>query len=415
MNVLVVGSGGREHSIVKKLVESNQVANIYVAPGNGGMNADATCVPINETEIDDLVAFAKESAIDWTIVGPEVPLMNGIVDAFQIAGLKAFGPTKEAAIIEGSKDFAKSFMKRHHIPTANYETFTDCDKAKAYIKENGAPIVIKADGLAAGKGVFVATTVEQAIEAVESMLLDNQFGGAGNRVVIEEFLDGEEFTLMAFVNGENVYPLLSARDHKRAFDNDKGPNTGGMGAFAPVPDLDQSVIRYTVEHILEKAAKGMVLEGRPFTGILYGGIIETSSGPKVIEFNARFGDPETQVVLPLLENDFIQVIEDVSKGKDPKLNWKEGYAIGAVVASKGYPGKYAKQVPLPYFVENDESYVVHAGTKVENNGTYQAIGGRVLLVGSVQQTIEQAHQAVYNFLRPFEQTNDFFFRSDIGK
>ncbi|MFB1050585.1 phosphoribosylamine--glycine ligase [Paraliobacillus sp. JSM ZJ581] len=415
MNVLVVGSGGREHSIVKKLGESNQVSNIYVAPGNGGMAAEATCVNIRETEIKELVTFAKETQIAWTIVGPEVPLMDGIVDAFQLAGLRIFGPTEKAAMIEGSKDFSKAFMARHDIPTANYATFTDCDEAKAYIKANGAPIVIKADGLAAGKGVVVATTVEQAFEAVESMLLANKFGGAGNRVVIEAFLEGKEFTLMAFVNGENVYPLLPARDHKRAYDNDEGPNTGGMGAYAPVPDLDQSIITYAKEHILHKAAEGMVLEGRPFTGILYAGLIETASGPKVIEFNARLGDPETQVVLPLLENDLIQVIEDVMCGKDPELSWKEGYAIGTVVASKGYPESYAKLVPLPVFEENDESYVVHAGTKVERDSTYRSIGGRVLLVGSVQPTIEQAHQSVYTFLKQFEQTNDFFFRRDIGK
>lgn len=415
MKVLVVGSGGREHSIVKKLVESNRVSNIYAAPGNGGIAAEATCVDIRETEIDKLVTFARDMQIDWTIVGPEVPLIEGIVDAFQLANLRIFGPTKKAAIIEGSKDFAKAFMRRHQIPTANYATFTDCDQAKAYIQKNGAPIVIKADGLAAGKGVVVATTVEQAIEAVESMLLDNRFGGAGSRVVIEEFLEGKEFTLMAFVNGSKVYPLLPARDHKRAYDDDQGPNTGGMGAYAPVPDLDQSVIREVEENILQKAAEGMVQEDRPFTGILYAGIIETIDGPKVIEFNARLGDPETQVVLPLLENDLIQVIEDVMNEKDPVLNWKEGYAIGAVVASKGYPGTYEKQIPLPSFIENAESYVVHAGTILAENNTYQAIGGRVLLVGAVEETIEKAHQSVYHFLKQFEQTNDFFFRRDIGR
>ena len=414
MKVFVIGSGGREHSIVQKLKQSKQALDIFVAPGNGGITSQATCVAISDDDIEGLVAFAKDKQIDWTIVGPEVPLTAGVVDAFQKEGLKIFGPSKAAALIEGSKDFAKAFMEKYQIPTAAYQTFSEVEAAKAYLKEKGAPIVVKADGLAAGKGVVVATTLEQAIEAVESMLIDNRFGDAGSRVVIEEFLDGKEFSLMAFVNGENVYPMLPARDHKRAYDNDEGLNTGGMGAFAPVPDLDQTTITYAVEHILKPTAKGMIVEGRPFTGILYGGLIETAEGPKVIEFNARLGDPETQVVLPLLENDLMQVIEDVTSGNDPKLSWKKGYAIGTVVASKGYPGSYAKEVPLPQLHDDPDCYVVHAGTKVTPDGQFQAIGGRVLLAGSVQETIEKAHKAVYRYLKQFNQTDDFFYRSDIG-
>ncbi|GGM29127.1 phosphoribosylamine--glycine ligase [Paraliobacillus quinghaiensis] len=414
MKVFVIGSGGREHSIVQKLKQSKQALDIFVAPGNGGITTQATCVAISDDDIEGLVAFAKEKQIDWTIVGPEVPLTAGVVDAFQKEGLRIFGPSKAAALIEGSKDFAKAFMEKYQIPTAAYRTFTEVEAAKAYLKEKGAPIVVKADGLAAGKGVVVATTLEQAIEAVESMLTANRFGDAGSRVVIEEFLDGKEFSLMAFVNGENVYPMLPARDHKRAYDNDEGPNTGGMGAFAPVPDLDQATITYAVEHILKPTAKGMIAEGRSFTGILYGGLIETKEGPKVIEFNARLGDPETQVVLPLLENDLMQVIEDVTSSNDPKLTWKKGYAIGTVVASKGYPGAYAQEVPLPELHNDPDCFVVHAGTKVTPGDQFQAIGGRVLLVGSAQETMEKAHEAVYRCLKQLDQTDDFFYRSDIG-
>ncbi len=398
MKVLVIGSGGREHSIVQKLLQSDQVSDIYVAPGNGGIATQATCVAIQQDDIAGLIRFAKQEQMEWTIVGPEIPLNAGVVDAFNKEGLNIFGPSQAAALLEGSKDFAKGFMKKYEIPTAAYQTFTEIEAAKAYLIEKGAPIVIKADGLAAGKGVVVATTLEQAMQAVESMLLDNCFGSAGSRVVIEEFLAGKEFSLMAFVHGENVYPLLPARDHKRAYDNDQGPNTGGMGAFAPVPDLDPAIVTYAIEHILKPTAKGMIAEGRSFTGILYGGLIETAAGPKVIEFNARLGDPETQVVLPLLENDLIQVIDDVMKGNDPKLRWKQGYAIGTVLASKGYPGIYSKEAVLPPLPASESCYVVHAGTKAMENGSFQAIGGRVLLVGSVQQTMRQASEAVYMYV-----------------
>ncbi|GAA5417438.1 phosphoribosylamine--glycine ligase [Paraliobacillus ryukyuensis] len=416
MKVLVVGSGGREHSIIKKLAQSELVNSIYAAPGNGGIAEDATCVPMKDDAIDELVAFAQEAAIDWTIVGPEVPLTKGIVDAFQEAELNIFGPNQKAAIIEGSKDFAKAFMHRHQIPTATYVTFTDVTQAKAYIYEKGAPIVIKADGLAAGKGVVVAETTEQAIEAVEHMLIDNKFGAAGAQVVIESFLAGKEFSLMAFVNGENVYPLVPARDHKRAFDQDEGPNTGGMGAFAPVPDLPQHVIDTAIETILKPAAKGMVAEGRPFTGILYGGLIETANGPQVIEFNARLGDPETQVILPLLKNDLLQVIIDVMNDEDPQLSWHKGFAVGTVVASQGYPGSYQKQIALPRLNASSSCYIVHAGTAKNKEDTFVSTGGRVLLVGAVQATISQARTEVYTYLnRVFKHNEEFFYRKDIGE
>lgn len=414
MKVLVIGSGGREHIIVKKLKESKRVTEIFAAPGNGGIAQEATCVAIKDDAIEELVAFAKKEAIDWTIVGPEIPLTKGVVDAFREEGLKVFGPSKAAAIIEGSKDFAKAFMKKYDIPTAAYQTFTDADEAKAYIKEQGAPIVIKADGLAAGKGVVVAMTEKEATDAVDNMLIGNQFGDAGSRVVIEEFLEGKEFSLFAFVDGENVYPMVPARDHKRAYDHDEGPNTGGMGAFSPVPGLDPKDVAYTIEKILKPVAAGMKKEGRTYTGVLYGGLIETKEGPKVIEFNARFGDPETQVVLPLLENDLIQVIEDVTQGKDPQLQWKDKYAIGTVVASKGYPGSYQKSIPLPDLTTDQDVYVIHAGTAVSENVGFHSTGGRVLLVGSIQDSPELAQKEIYTYLERFNETDDFFYRKDIG-
>ncbi|SHN27088.1 phosphoribosylamine--glycine ligase [Gracilibacillus kekensis] len=415
MKVLVIGGGGREHIIVKKLKESKRVTEIFAAPGNGGIAEEATCVPIKDDAIEKLVSFALEQQIDWTIVGPEVPLTKGVVDAFRNQNLKVFGPTRDAAIIEGSKDFAKAFMQQYDIPTAKYQTFTDVEKAKAYIKQEGAPIVVKADGLAAGKGVVVAMTDQEALDAVENMLIDNKFGDAGSRVVIEEYLEGKEFSLFAFVDGENVYPMVPARDHKRAYDNNEGPNTGGMGAFSPVADLDPQHVEYTVEKILKPVAKGMKKEGRKYTGVLYGGLIETKEGPKVIEFNARFGDPETQVVLPLLENDLIQVIEDVTSGKDPQLKWKDGYAIGTVVASKGYPGSYAKNVKLPDLdTNNHDVYVIHAGTARSEDGNFHSTGGRVLLIGSLQNSPEKAQTEIYNYLTRFDSSDDFFYRKDIG-
>lgn len=413
MKVLVVGSGGREHMLVKKLNQSAKVSQIFAAPGNAGIEHEATCVAIKDDAISDLLAFAKSEAIDWTIVGPEVPLAKGIVNQFKAAGLAIFGPTKEAAIIEGSKDFTKALMKKYQIPSADYQTFTDVDKAHAYIKERGAPIVVKADGLAAGKGVVVAMCEQEAHTAVDEMLIDHQFGAAGARVVIEEYLAGEEFSLFAFVEGENVYPMIPARDHKRAFDGDQGPNTGGMGAYAPLDDLSEAKINFTVESVLKPVAKAMVEEGRPYSGVLYAGLIDTEDGVKVIEFNARLGDPETQVVLPLLENDLMEVIIKLAAGEDPNLRWKQGYAIGTVVAAQGYPGNYQTGIALPELTNDADSYVIHAGTKRDGNAIVSN-GGRVLLVGSVKATPEQAQQAVNDYLKIFNQSDAFFYRTDIG-
>jgi len=413
MNVLIVGRGGREHSLAIHFHKSDQVKNLYVAPGNGGIEQIATCVDIDEMDIDQLVQFAKEKKIDLTIVGPENPLNAGIANRFQEENLKIFAPTKEAALLEGSKSFAKQFMDTYNIPTAKYATFTDSEAAKSYINEQGAPIVVKADGLAEGKGVVVAKTVEEALEAIDAMMIEKTFAEAGKTIVIEEFLDGREFSLMAFVHENNVFPMVSARDHKRAFDDDKGPNTGGMGSFAPVPDITEDIYNYTVENILQVAADGLVKEGRPFTGILYAGLMQTNQGTYVIEFNTRFGDPETQVVLPLLENDLVQVMLDVLAGKDPQLTWRNESCLGVVVASKGYPGAYEKGKRLP-FQESDDVFIVHAGTKVENE-TLLSNGGRVLLVGSTSSSLIQSATKVYDYLAEYDVSENFFYRKDIGK
>lgn len=414
MNVLVIGRGGREHSLVKKIQESNQLDALYVAPGNGGMESEATCIPIEETDITGLIAFAKEKAIDMTIVGPENPLMLGIANRFQEENLAVFAPTKEAAQLEGSKQFAKAFMNRHGIPTAEYKTFTDAEAAKTYIGEKGGPIVVKADGLAAGKGVIVAETVEEACRAVDGMLIDGTFAEAGTTVVVEEFLEGKEFSLMAFVNGRNVHPMVPARDHKRAYDDDKGPNTGGMGAFAPVPDVAGETIDVVTELVLEKACNGMADEGAPFTGILYAGLMMTPDGPKVIEFNTRFGDPETQVVLPLLQNDLLQVLTDVMADKDPHIQWEtEKACVGVVVAAKGYPDKYEKNQSIPALAMTPDAFTVYAGVKMTEQGM-QTNGGRVFLVGATGTTIDAARANVYDCMSPLKGNECFFNRTDIG-
>lgn len=413
MNILVVGRGGREHSVIIHLAKSERVQKIYAAPGNGGMDELATSVPIDEMAIDELVQFAKEKEIDLTIVGPENPLNAGIADAFLDAGLKIFAPTKRAALLEGSKDFAKQFMNTYDIPTAAHETFTNPDEAKRYIEEKGAPIVIKADGLAEGKGVIVAETKEQALEAIDTLMVEGAFQGAGEKVVIEEFLEGREYSLIAFVHEHNVFPMIAARDHKRAYDNDEGPNTGGMGVFAPVPDITEEIVDFTTNEVLQKAADGLMKEGRPFTGILYAGMMQTADGPKVIEFNTRFGDPETQVVLPLLENDLVQVIMDVMAGKDPQLTWKNEACVGVVVASKGYPGSYDKGVVLPKVVESNDTFVVQAGTK-RMDDLLVSNGGRVLLVGGIGANLDEARDRAYEQLKVFDTTDAFFYRRDIG-
>lgn len=413
MRVLVVGKGGREHAIVWKLSQSPSVTEIFIAPGNVGMEGLGTNVPIDETDTSALISFAKEKAVDLTVVGPEVPLLNGIVDAFQKAGLQIFGPSKAAALIEGSKSFAKDLMKKYGIPTAGYETFDSYEDARVYIESKGAPIVLKADGLAAGKGVVVAMTDEEALEAIHEMMAESKFGEASSKVVIEEFLAGEEFSFMAFVNGKKVYPMVIAQDHKRAFDGDLGPNTGGMGAYSPVPHIPKEIVDEALETILIPAAEAMVSEGTPFVGILYAGLILTKKGPKVIEFNARFGDPETQVVLPRLESDLGEVFMKVLKQEDLELVWSDEAVVGVVSASKGYPEAYENGGLIEGLDEVNGAMVFHAGTARGAAGTLVTNGGRVLLVAAKDPSLVSAQQKVYAELSKVKSDN-LFYRKDIA-
>ena len=415
MKLLVVGSGGREHAIAKKLLESPQVEQVFVAPGNDGMTLDGLdLVDIAISEHSKLIDFAKENDIAWTFIGPDDALAAGIVDDFNAAGLKAFGPTKNAAELEWSKDFAKEIMVKYGVPTAAYATFSDFEQAKAYIEEQGAPIVVKADGLALGKGVVVAETVDQAVDAVREMLLDNKFGDSGARVVIEEFLDGEEFSLFAFVNGDTFYIMPTAQDHKRAYDGDKGPNTGGMGAYAPVPHLSEALINQSIETIVKPVLKGMIAEGRPYLGILYAGLIVTTEGPKVIEFNARFGDPETQIILPRLTSDLAQNISDILDQKPTEVTWTDqGVTLGVVVASKGYPLDYEKGVVLPEKTE-DDIITYYAGAKFDEKGrALLSNGGRVYMLVTTADSVKEAQEKIYAQLKN-QETEGLFYRNDIG-
>ena len=415
MKLLVMGSGGREHAIAKKLLESQGVEQVFVAPGNDGMTLDGLdLVNIGISEHSKLIEFAKENDVAWSFIGPDDALAAGIVDDFNQAGLKAFGPSRLAAELEWSKDFAKEIMVKYGVPTAAYGTFSDFEEAKTYIEKQGAPIVVKADGLALGKGVVVAENVEQAVEAAQDMLLDNKFGDSGARVVIEEFLDGEEFSLFAFVNGDKFYILPTAQDHKRAYDGDKGPNTGGMGAYAPVPHLPQSVVDQSVETIIKPVLKGMIAEGRPYLGVLYAGLILTAAGPKVIEFNARFGDPETQIILPRLTSDFAQNITDILDKKEPAITWlDEGVTLGVVVASEGYPLDYEKGVELPAKTDGD-IITYYAGAKfAENSRALLSNGGRVYMLVTTADTVSAAQEKIYDQLKK-QDTTGLFYRTDIG-
>ncbi|MFV0558535.1 MAG: phosphoribosylamine--glycine ligase [Enterococcus sp.] len=412
MKLLVIGSGGREHAIAKKLLEDSKVAEVYCAKGNPGMEKDGIqLVEIAEDDHQALIAFAKDYGINWTFVGPEIPLLNGIVDDFQAAGLKIFGPQKAAAMIEGSKDFAKQLMVQNKIPTADYQTFTDFAQAKRYVEQKGAPIVIKADGLAAGKGVVVALTIAEALQALSEMLEDNKFGASGAQVVIEEFLAGEEFSLLAFVREAEVYPMVIAQDHKRAFDGDRGPNTGGMGAYSPVPQIADDLVTQAVEQVLKPAAAGMIANGTPFTGILYAGLIATKTGVKVIEFNARFGDPETQVVLARLQSSLAEIIDDLLKGRQPTIVWNEKASVGVVVAADGYPGVYQKGMLLPT-ITNRSTNVFYAGVSGSKERLI-ASGGRVFLVEASGDSLKEAQEQVYQELSNHSLDN-FFYRRDIG-
>lgn len=412
MKLLVIGSGGREHAIAKKLLESSDVTTVYAAPGNPGMKLDGIdTVEISISEHDALINFAKEHEITYTFVGPDDALAAGIVDAFQAAGLLIFGPTQAAAELEWSKDYAKSIMNRYQVPTAEHQTFSDIDEAVSYIASKSAPIVIKADGLALGKGVLVAETVQEAIDFTRDILTNNKFGKS--RVIVEEFLDGEEFSLFAFVKDDKFYIMPTAQDHKRAYDGDKGPNTGGMGAYSPVPHLAQSMVDEAVETIIKPVVNGMIKEGRPYTGILYAGLILTKDGPKVIEFNARFGDPETQVILPRLTSDFAVNMLDLLTDKVPNFTWlTSGVTLGVVVASEGYPGDYDKGVRIPEKTSGD-MMTYYAGVSTDATGRLVTSGGRVYLLATTAETVSNAQEAIYKILAA-QETTGLFYRNDIG-
>ena len=408
MKVLVIGSGGREHAIIDKLSESTKVTEIFAAPGNPGMR-NATLVNIKADNKEELLAFAKENNIDLTVVGPEVSLATGIVDLFKENNLKIFGPSKLATRIETSKEFAKELMAKYNIPTAKYKSFTSYEEAIEYVNLEGCPIVIKYDGLAQGKGVVVADSKQEAYDALKDMLLDDKFGSG--KVVIEECLYGPEFSFMCLVDGKNVYPLELSQDHKRAFDNDLGPNTGGMGAYSPLPIISDSDKEYALEHIMKPVALALVNEGCPFTGILYGGLMKTNDGIKVIEFNARFGDPETEVVLPRLESDLYDVFMNVIDHKEVELKWKNNYCIGIVMASKGYPGNYSKMSEIRG-LDKVSGKVYYMGVDVKDN-TYYTNGGRVLIVVEEDTTLLKAREKALEDINKIKCDN-LFYRKDIA-
>jgi len=417
MKVLLVGSGGREHAIVWKLKQSPKIDKIYCAPGNAGIAQDAQCVPIGAMEIEKLVEFAKNEGIDFTIIGMDDPLVAGVVDAFEAEGLKVFGPRKNAAIIEGSKAFSKDLMKKYGIPTAKYETFDSYDAAKEYVSKQEMPIVIKADGLALGKGVLICQTMDEAYAALDEIMVDKKFGASGSKVVIEEFLTGPEVSVLSFCDGKTVVPMVSAQDHKRAFDNDEGLNTGGMGTFSPsriyTPELNEKCMKTIFQPTVDAMAK----EGRKFVGILYFGLMLTKDGMKVIEYNARFGDPETQVILPRLKTDLLEIMEACVEGRLDEMNieWYDNAAVCVVLASGGYPVEYKKGFEITGLDEikkRDDIIVFHAGT-AEKDGKFVTNGGRVLGITGVGKDLDEAIKIAYQGVEvvDFEKKH---FRHDIG-
>ena len=418
MKVLIVGSGGREHAIAWSVAKSPKVDKIYCAPGNAGIAEFAECVNIKAMEFDKLVAFAKENAIDLTIIGMDDPLVGGVVDAFESEGLRVFGPRKNAAIIEGSKAFSKDLMKKYKIPTAAYENFTDPDEAIKYLETAKMPIVLKADGLALGKGVLICNTLEEAKEGVKTLMLDKQFGDAGNEIVIEEFMTGREVSVLAFCDGKTIKCMTSAQDHKRAKDGDQGLNTGGMGTFSPSPFYNDEVEAFCEKYVYQSTIDAMASEGRPFTGILFTGLMITEDGPKVLEYNARFGDPEAQVVLSRMKNDIIDVMEACIDGKlsDVELEFEDNAAVCVVLASDGYPEKYDKGFEikgLDTFKDKDGYYVFHAGTKFDGDKIVTN-GGRVLGVVAKGENLKAARANAYKATEWIDFANKYK-RNDIGK
>ena len=416
MKVLVIGSGGREHAVCTALKKSPRVTELLCAPGNGGISQIAECVPVKATDIEGVVALAKERSIDYVVVTPDDPLALGMVDALESAGIRAFGPSRDAAIIEASKVFSKGLMKKYGIPTAKWESFDDMNAALDYLKKVGAPIVVKADGLALGKGVVVAETLEEAEDAVRSMMLDKKFGQSGARVVIEERMVGPELTVLCFTDGKTIVQMPSSRDHKRAYDNDMGPNTGGMGAFCPVADYTPELAERCLREIFVPTVNAMTAEGRKFKGVLYFGLMLTADGPKVVEYNARFGDPETQPVLSLLDTDLLDIFEAVTDERlaDLDIRWKNASACCVVMASGGYPVSYKSGFEIFGLEEAGKSAVVfHAGTKLDGGRFYTA-GGRVLGVTAVRDTMAEAISAAYEAADKISFEN-MHMRRDIAK
>lgn len=409
MKVLVVGGGGREHAVVDALSRSPQVSKIYCAPGNAGIARQAECVPVKDTDVEGLLSLAREKEIDLTVVGPEAALVAGIVDRFREEGLRIFGPTKAAARIESSKEFAKDLMGRYGIPTAGYRAFDDYRKASEYVRSRPLPAVLKYDGLAAGKGVVIARTMEEADAALRDMLLDDKFGKG--RVVVEDFLTGPEFSFMCFVSGRKVLPMVLAQDHKRAFDGDEGPNTGGMGAYSPLPFITPEDEAFALEKVMQRTADALCDEGCPFTGVLYGGLMKTPQGIRVIEFNARFGDPETEVVLPRLKSDIVDIFCAVADGGDTQLVWHDFATLGIVLASKGYPGDYEKGCEIRG-LDRVEGALYHMGTKADGSRILTS-GGRVLFVVGKGATLAEAHANALRDVARIECDN-LFHRTDIG-
>ncbi|MBI2167608.1 MAG: phosphoribosylamine--glycine ligase [Candidatus Omnitrophica bacterium] len=419
MKVLLIGSGGREHALAWKLRQSPFLSKLYAAPGNAGIGDLAECVPIGAEEIDRLIQFAREKEIDLTLVGPEAPLVAGIVDGFQQEGLKIFGPSRTAAQIEGSKIFAKELMVRAGVPTAEFKIFDKAADAKHYLVESEPPFVIKADGLAAGKGVEVVDTCEEAVEVITRFMERESLGAAGKRVLVEERLEGEEVSVLVLTDGENIIPLAGAQDHKRVFDKDRGPNTGGMGAYSPCPFLSNEDFNKVLDRTVRPVLATLAREGKPYRGVLYAGLMLTKNGPSVLEYNCRFGDPETQAVLPRLKSDLLPIFLEISAGRIPStsLDWDERSSVNVVLASGGYPGAYSKGIPISGLVETggrDDTFVFHAGTARNEKGEVVTSGGRVLSVTALGETLKAAQERVYQAVYQirFEGAH---FRRDIAR
>ncbi|OGX06443.1 MAG: phosphoribosylamine--glycine ligase [Omnitrophica bacterium RIFCSPLOWO2_12_FULL_50_11] len=417
-NILVVGSGGREHVLVWKIHQSPLVKKIYAAPGNAGIAQLAECVEVNAEDIDSLRRFAAEQKIDLTVVGPEVPLVNGIVDSFEAAGLRIFGPTKAAAQLEGSKAFAKDLMARLGVPTASYETFDRVDQAKHFMVQKKPPFVIKADGLAAGKGVLITNTHKEAVDVVRQIIEKRRFGNSGKRVVIEEHLTGDELSVLLFTDGSSILPLASSQDHKRAYDGDRGPNTGGMGAYCPCPFVSNEELNRIVETTARPVIQELNRRGTPYRGLLYLGLMMTPSGPYVLEYNVRFGDPEAQAVLPRLKTDIVPLMLEVADGalKTKALEWDTRACIAVVMASAGYPGPFEKGHEIEGLdkVNANGVFVFHAGTRKGSSGKVVTDGGRVLAVSALGESLREAHERAYRSIKEIAVSGGFY-RSDIGK